>query len=44
MGWAYGFPKIYDKDIDGDMTEWLRKQGLPEELIKLGHIRMWEAK
>jgi len=34
-GWAYGFPKLYDPATDGDMTEWLIREGYPERLAKL---------
>lgn len=28
-GWQYGFPKLYDSEVDGDMTAWLVKHGYP---------------
>lgn len=39
-GWRYGFPKIYDPDKDGDMTEWLAAQGYPEE-GEPSYVRCW---
>lgn len=41
-GWKYGFPKIYDSDTDGTMTEWLLKNGYPESMIQFP-IRYWLA-
>jgi hypothetical protein len=45
VGWKYGFPKVFDTEIDGVMREWLIKEGYPEEEInKYGedfHVRMW---
>lgn len=32
-GWKYGFPKEYDKEKDGDMLEWMVKEGYPRERI-----------
>lgn len=31
QGYLYGFPKIYDPDLDGDLAEWIRAQGYTEE-------------
>jgi hypothetical protein len=42
-GWQFGFPKVYDPDVDGDCTAWLLAQGLPEELTTLP-CRMWGYK
>ena len=46
-GWKYGFPKIYDKTVDGDCTAWMLKNGYPQrEIDSLGdqfHVRMWEV-
>lgn len=39
-GWKYGFPKIWNGE--GSIEDFLRENGLPEELIKLGHVRIWE--
>ncbi len=41
-GWRYGFPKIYNKEKDGDMLEWLHRNGVPED-VELAYIRTWEA-
>ena len=32
-GWMYGFPKLYDKDKDGTMWEWLVREGYPQSEI-----------
>ena len=26
-GWAYGWPKLYDPEKDGDFKEWIRSAG-----------------
>ena len=45
-GWKYGFPKVYDKEVDGDCTAWMLKNGYPQkEIVTCGnyfHVRMWE--
>lgn len=33
-GWRWGFPRLYDPAKDGDMTEWLIRQGYPERLAR----------
>lgn len=34
-GWKYGFPKLYDKkNQEGNMFDWLIREGYPEEKIK----------
>ena len=25
-GWAYGWPKLYDPEKDGDFVEWIRRK------------------
>lgn len=42
-GWRYGFPKAYDKAVDGSVREWLLKNGYPEKDIELAlqYSRMW---
>jgi hypothetical protein len=35
-GWMYGFPRLYDPAKDGDMTEWLIRNGYPEKLARQG--------
>ena len=35
-GWRYGFPRLYDPASDGDMTEWLIRNGYPEKLARQG--------
>jgi len=46
-GWKYGFPKVYDRDTDGDCTKWLLANGYPQkEIDSCGdqfHVRMWEV-
>lgn len=39
-GWKYGFPMEWDESIP--LEEFLRSKGVPEDVIKLGHARMWE--
>ena len=29
-GWMYGFPKIYDPETDGEINEWLKREGYPD--------------
>lgn len=41
-GWKYGFPRIYNKEVDGPINEWLLKWGYPEHLLEFP-ARMWEA-
>jgi hypothetical protein len=46
-GWQYGFPKIYDSVLDGDVQEWMVREGYPQaEIDRLGegfYFRSWEA-
>ena len=35
-GWAYGFPRLYDPAKDGDMVEWMIRNGYPERLARQG--------
>lgn len=35
-GWAYGFPRLYDPATDGDMVEWMIRNGYPERLARQG--------
>jgi hypothetical protein len=35
-GWRYGFPKLYDPATDGNMREWLVKNGYPKSLADKG--------
>lgn len=40
-GWRWGFPKVWDEEVDGDMHTWIVDQGYPvTDLIKWS--RMWE--
>lgn len=41
-GWKYGFPKKWDGN--GELEDFLRENGVPENIIKLGHVRYWEAR
>ena len=45
-GWKYGFPKVYEQETDGDMTQWMLKEGYPQrEIDSCGshfHVRMWD--
>jgi len=35
-GWRWGFPRLYDPQADGDMTEWMVRCGYPERLARQG--------
>lgn len=35
-GWRWGFPKLYDPASDGNMREWMVKNGYPKRLASLG--------
>ena len=35
-GWRYGFPRLYDPAAEGDMTEWMIRNGYPERLARQG--------
>ena len=35
-GHRYGFPRLYDPASDGDMTEWMIRNGYPERLARQG--------
>lgn len=35
-GWRYGFPKLYVPEQDGDMIEWMIRNGYPEKLARQG--------
>lgn len=45
-GSYYGFPKVWDEKLDGDITEWMIREGYPKEQITLYgsqfHMRMWK--
>lgn len=44
-GWRYGFPKIYTPLVDGDLSEWLVKQGYPaDQLSSTTHVRFMDVK
>ena len=46
-GWQYGFPKVFDPVIDGDVHQWMVKEGYPQsEIDRLGksfYFRSWQA-
>jgi hypothetical protein len=46
-GWQYGFPKVWDPEMDEDVMLWMVKEGYPqEEIDRLGksfYFRSWEA-
>ena len=35
-GWRWGFPLLYDPAADGDMTEWMIRNGYPKRLADQG--------
>jgi hypothetical protein len=35
-GHRYGFPRLYDPKSDGDMTEWMIRNGYPEKMARQG--------
>ena len=41
-GWMYGFPKIWDSEVDPLMSIWIFEQGYPQGEM-LGYIRVWPA-
>jgi len=44
-GWQYGFPKIYNKQKNQTIEDWLLQNGYPQELINQGMVkycRFWE--
>lgn len=46
-GWMYGFPKMWDKDKDKSIREWLIDNDYPQQLIdELGDsffVRTWKV-
>jgi hypothetical protein len=42
-GWKYGFPLVYDDEVNGTVVDWLVKCGYPPELIAQPwfYIRSW---
>ena len=44
-GWQYGFPKLYNREVDGDISEWMVQQGYPEELMDIANLgtSTWDA-
>ena len=45
QGWRWGFPREYDQSRDGDIREFLRKAGYPEQDLDfaLSYMRSWET-
>lgn len=41
QGYLYGFPKVYDKEVDGDMTDWIYANGYPAGM-EIHYVRFWE--
>ena len=39
-GWRYGFPKIYDPDVDGELRDWLQREGYEG---KPAYYRTWNV-
>ena len=41
-GWKYGFPKEYDENKDGNLKDFLKKNGYPEKDLDFAiqHCRM----
>lgn len=37
-GWMYGFPKVWDEDIDEELPDWLAANGYTDLLY---YVRMW---
>ena len=37
-GWAYGWPKLYDPEKDGDLLEWIHRMGYKGTLAG---VRSW---
>jgi hypothetical protein len=46
-GWQYGFPKVFDPTVDGDIMQWMVREGYPQtEIDRLGksfYFRSWDA-
>ena len=46
-GWRHGFPKIFDPDKDGDLYDWLIREGYTEQDItdsgKYFYTRQWDV-
>lgn len=46
-GWLYGFPKIWDSNINPNLRSWIVEQGYPQSQIDyLGrhfYVRKWSA-
>ena len=42
-GWRYGFPMVWDKELEPDLKTFLRAKGYPEKDLDfaMNHIRMW---
>lgn len=43
-GWRYGFPKLYEPMKDGNLDDWLVREGYPRSQIHLAlYVRAWDA-
>lgn len=42
-GWRFGFPKVWDQELQPDFDTWMKENGWPEGR-KIYYIRQWEAK
>jgi len=43
-GWQYGFPRLYDPASDGNLTEWLIREGYPEKMARQGLLCTFTAR
>jgi len=45
-GWMYGFPKIWDEEVEPDMEKFIIDNGYPVRQAHFAcrHMRMWEVK
>ncbi len=46
-GWRFGFPKVWSREKDGEMREWMIREGYPRQMMDehgdLFYTRMWEC-
>ena len=42
-GWRYGFPKVWDREQNPDIKQWLLDNGVPDRDIEFScnYLRMW---
>lgn len=45
QGYLYGFPKVYDSDLDPEVSEWLVSNGYPARDVNQAWftVRTWEV-